>query len=193
MGPSLRPSPITCRANAEEFWRQRSYALFNFSFSAITSFTLILSLYFHILLCSCTERWEKFPHIISSVLLASGSPFFFFLFAEAGSHFISLIIFLSTTSHEGISNKYFLPFVVGLFFRSASYSRIFYIPSASLPCKVQQWLYNKFLWDPVSDIKLSFWIGKPIDIFHPNNPPSRVMGLSELRVTRIELRDLSDE
>ena len=56
--------------------------------------------------------------------------FFFFFFAEAGSHFISLIISLSTTSHEGISNKYFLPFVVGLFFRFASYSPIFYIPSA---------------------------------------------------------------
>ena len=129
MGPSRRSSPITCRENAEELWRQRSCALFNFSFSAITSFTLIFPLHFHILLCSCTERWEKFPHIICSVLHASGSRFFFF-FAEAGSHFISLIISLSTTSHEGISNKYFLPFVVGSFFRSASYSPIFYIPSA---------------------------------------------------------------
>ena len=40
--------------------------------------------------------------------------------------------------HKEIANKYFLPFVVGLFFRSALYSPIFYIPSASLPCEGQK-------------------------------------------------------
>ena len=80
-----------------------------------------------ILLCS-SRIWVRFF-------------FFFFFFDEAGYHFISLIISLSTTSHKEIANKFFLPFVVGLFFRSALYSPIFYIPSASLPCKVQQWLF----------------------------------------------------
>ena len=154
----------------------------NFSFNAITSFTLISSLHFHILLCSASERWEKSAHIALFFTHLGPVLFFYFFFAEAGSHFISLIISLSTTSHKEIANKYFLLFVVGLFFRSASYSPIFYIPSTSLPCKVQQWLYNKFLWDPVSDIKLCFWIGKPIEIFHPNGPPSRAMGLFELEL-----------
>ena len=149
--------------------------------------------HFHILLCSGTERWEKFPHIMLCSSRNWVQYFYFFSSAEAGSHFISLIISLSTTSHEGISNKYFLPFVVGLFFRSASYSPIFYIPSASLPCKVQQWLYSKFLWDPVSDVKLSFWTGKPIEIFHPKDPPNRVMRLFWVRVIRIKLVFLSEE
>ena len=137
MGPSQRSSPITCRANVGKLWSQRSYALFNFSFSAITSFTLIFSLHFHILLCSCTERWEKLPHIIYFVLHAYRFGFSLSLSAKAGSHFISLIISLSTTSHKWISNKYFLPFVVGLFFRSASYSPIFYIGSAINFCGTQ--------------------------------------------------------
>ena len=41
-------------------------------------------------------------------------------------------------------------------------------------------LCNLVLWDPVSDIKVTVWIEKPIEILHPNNPPSRVMSLFEL-------------
>ena len=127
MGPAEGQVPL----DAEKLWSQRSYALFNFSFSAITSFTLIFSLSLsHIALF----LYRKVRKVSSYHLLCSSriwvQVFFFFSFAEADSHFISLIISLSTTSHEGISNKYFLPFVVGSFFRSASYSPIFYIPSA---------------------------------------------------------------
>ena len=165
---------------------QRNYGAngpLHYSISALApsphslSFSLFTFTYCSVLV----PKGEK-SFLISSALFFThlGPVFFFFFFAEAGSHFISLIISLSTTSHKGISNKYFLPFVVGLFFRSASYSPIFYIPSASLPCKVQPWLYNKYLWDPVSDIKLSFWIEKPIEIFHPNGPPSKVMSLFKL-------------
>ena len=42
--------------------------------------------------------------------------FFLFFFYEAGS---SSGLGLGSGSHKGISNKYFLPFVVGFFFRFA--------------------------------------------------------------------------
>ena len=122
----------------------------NFSFNAITSFTLISSLHFsHIALFS----FRKVRKVCSycSVLHASGSVFILFFFAEAGSHFISLIISLSTTSHKEIANKYF----VGLFFRSASYSPIF-THLGRQNCRSVYLLCNKFLWDPVIDIKQSF-------------------------------------
>ena len=121
---------------------QRSYILFMFSFSAITLFLSFALIFFSslslILLCSCTERWEKISsyHLLCSSRIWVRLFFIFYFFAEAGSDFISLIISSSTTSHKGISNKYFLPFVVGLFFRTDWYSLIYYIPSASLPCKL---------------------------------------------------------
>ena len=51
------------------------------------------------------------------------------------------------------------------------------------------WSANWFLWDPVSDIKVSVWIEKLTKIFHPDRPPNRVIrnwGIFEWWVTKIE-------
>ena len=135
MGPSRRSSPITCRANAEKLWSQRSYSI-----SALVQSPHLLSFsLFTFAYCSIPVPKGEKSFLKSSALFFThlGPIFLFFFFAEAGSHFISLIISLSTTSHKGISNKNFLPFVVGLFFRSASYSPIFYTCSAINFCGTQ--------------------------------------------------------
>ena len=90
-----------------------------------------------ILLCS-TRIWVRFY-------------FLFFLCRSWFSFYKFDYISLSTTSHKEIANKYF----VGLFFRSASYSPIF-THLGRQNCRSVYLLCNKFLWDPVIDIKQSF-------------------------------------
>ena len=149
MGPSRRSSPISCRASAENLRSQRSHALFQFQLKCNH---LISSLHFHILLCSSSERCEKFAHI--ALFFTHLGPVFFFFFFLCRSWFSFYkfdYISLSTTSHKEIANKYF----VGLFFRSASYSPIF-THLGRQNCRSVHLLCNKFLWDPVIDIKQSF-------------------------------------
>ena len=58
------------------------------------------------------------------------------------------------------------------------------------------WSTNWFLWDPVSDIKVSVWIEKLTKIFHPNSPPNRVIrnwGIFEWWVISDENWVISDE
>ena len=96
MGPSRRSSPIPYRASAENLRSQRSHALFQFQSHLIHSH--FLSSRSHIALFI----FRKVRKVCSycSVLHASGSGFiFYFIFAEAGSHFISLITYLSLPLH----------------------------------------------------------------------------------------------
>ena len=155
VGPSRRTSPIHAGQVQRTYGANDHMHYSNFNFNAITSFTLISPLHFHILLCSASERREKFAYIALFFTHLGPVLFFYFFFAEAGSHFISLIISLSTTSHKEIANKYFLLFVVGLFFRSASYSPIF-THLGRQNCRSVHLLCNKIFWDPVIDIKQSF-------------------------------------
>ena len=101
---------------------QRNYGAngpMHYSISALApsphslSFSLFTFTYCSVLV----PKGEKSFLISSALFFTHLGPgcFFFFFFAEAGSHFISLIISLSTTSHKGISNKYFLPLLLVYF------------------------------------------------------------------------------
>ena len=142
----------------------------NLSFNAITSFTLISTLHFHILLCSCTERWEKFAHIALFFTHLGPDLFFIFFFAEAGSHFISLIISLSTTTHKEIANNYF--FTLCCWFIFQTFFAIIFVGQSEwhkaeflnwkthwdIPPKRPTKQSYEFIWVRVIRIELGVWV-----------------------------------